>query len=1051
VEKGVHDGVEREPSTGWRALGGTSRRETRPDVYGHRRARSAWTAWLLLVALVGTSLAIWGESLHARDATLRREDRETESAMARSATDIVRSIARLDEAAGNNFAGATKIEAAKLQAFLASRGLTAHQTGVIGMAWVQPGAFIGTLDIAYAEPSGLAANTSFSLSTIQPAVEALERARDTGDPALSATFELPILSSPDGHPPMVFSVGVPIYNQAATPATAAARRSGLRGWMTAVVDGVFFEREVLARSPRVQQLDIFDGHVAAPSAAVASAKSLHRSPGPLGPTRTTSVDVLGHTWTLRSRATPAVENPQVADARRLLLIAALALSGLVFAIATLIRRSELRAWRMVGEATGSLAESEERFRALLHGSTDIVIVVDAEARLQYASPAAERLLGYPLESIIGRPGFEFVHPDDHELVAQSMAELVEGPATDEIEGVEIRVLRADGSYLDVEAVGTNGLDNPVVEGLVVNIRDISERKRAERALNEAQERFRSAFEHAPIGMGLAGPDGVIFRANRALGELVGRTTEDLVGRSIRDITHPEDWEVNAVEMRRLFAGEIQSYKMEKRYLHADGHAVWAALSASIVRDVGGEPLYMVGQMEDITERKAIGERLAHQAIHDPMTGLPNRVLFMDRLALALKRAERRKHRVAVVFLDLDQFKLVNDSLGHASGDQLLIAIADRLRGSLRPSDTVARFGGDEFTVLCDDLVEDGTALEVAERMARVVARPVLLPDGEVFVSASLGIAVSGNGDDTPSTLLRDADTAMYRAKDQGRARIELFDARTHDRAVDSLRTGNALHRALERREFELHYQPMIDLETGRVLGFEALLRWRHPERGLVHPADFIPLAEETGLIVPIGAWVLEEATKQTLRWQQARGNGHQLMISVNLAPRQLAEPSFPQEVANILARTGIDPDAVWLEITESTLMHDAESAISALRALRAQGVHLAVDDFGTGYSSLAYLKRFPVEALKVDQTFVDGLGREPEDSAIVSAVVSLAHALGLVAVAEGLETPVQLGELRTLGCDQAQGFLFGRPQPAHVIGKRPADDLRSWHRAEAKT
>jgi len=1011
--------------------------------------RSRWTAWILLVAAIGVSITIWGESLRARDATLSKEDRRTERAMAASSTDIVGSIERLASAARDNFAGAETVDPNKLQAFLAARGLTAHATGVIGMAWVQLGAYFGTLDVTYAEPSGISATTSFPASVIQPAMPALGHAQGTGQGTLSSSFELPILSdSPDGRPPMVFIVAVPVYT--GTPSTAADRRAGLRGWMVAVVDGVFFEGEVLARSPRVQTLTIFDGRQPVDSAIVGTAKASRHSSAPLGPTRTTTFDLLGHTWTLRSRSTPSTENPQVADARRLLLIAGLALSLLVFAIAVLVRRSELRAWRMVDEATGSLAESEERFRAIVHGSTDIVLVIDAETRLKYVSPVAERLLGYEAESVIGRSAFDFVHPDDVDRVMQSFVELLEGPQTGEVEGVEIRVLRSDGTYLDVEAVGTNLLDNPAIGGMIINIRDISERKRAERALNEAQERFRSAFEHAPIGMGLAGADSVIFRANRALGELVGRTPEELVGTSIKDITHPDDWEVNAVEMRRLFAGEIQSYKMEKRYLHAHGHAVWGALSVSLVRDVDGEPLYMVGQMEDITERKAIGERLAHQAIHDPMTGLPNRVLFMDRLALALKRAQRRHHRVAVVFLDLDRFKLVNDSLGHASGDQLLIAVADRLRSALRPSDTVARFGGDEFTVLCDDLVEDGTALEVAQRMARAIERPVLLPEGEVFVSASLGIAVSGNGDDTPSTLLRDADTAMYRAKDQGRARIELFDARTHDRAVDSLRTGNALHRALERREFELHYQPVIDLETGRVLGFEALLRWCHPERGLVYPADFIPLAEETGLIVPIGAWVLEEATMQTLRWQQTRGNGHQLMISVNIAPRQLAEPSFPQEVASILDRTGIDPDVVWLEITESTLMHDAESAISALRALRAQGVHLAVDDFGTGYSSLSYLKRFPVEALKVDQTFVDGLGREPEDSAIVSAVVSLAHALGLVAVAEGLETPVQLGELRVLGCDQAQGYLFGRPQPARVIGERPADDLRSWHQAEAK-
>jgi EAL domain-containing protein (putative c-di-GMP-specific phosphodiesterase class I) len=331
------------------------------------------------------------------------------------------------------------------------------------------------------------------------------------------------------------------------------------------------------------------------------------------------------------------------------------------------------------------------------------------------------------------------------------------------------------------------------------------------------------------------------------------------------------------------------------------------------------------------------------------------------------------------------------------------------------------------------------ARDLADRIATTVSKPITLSEGEVFVTGSVGIALSGGELETPETLLRNADAAMYRAKEHGRARTELFESDAHDQAVRHLRTGNELHRALERGELRLHYQPIVSLEAGRITGFEALVRWQHPQRGLVQPDDFVGLAEETGLVVPIGSWVLEEACRQAAQW---RDRGSELSISVNLSPRQLAEPGLTDDVARVLHLTGIDPEVLWLEITESTLMRDAETAVRTLGSLRALGVGLAVDDFGTGYSSMSYLKRFPVQALKVDRTFVDGLGRDPEDSAICTAVVTLAHALGLRAVAEGVETAEQLAELRTLGCELAQGYLFGRPAPAEEFGERPEE--RIW-------
>ncbi len=534
-------------------------------------------------------------------------------------------------------------------------------------------------------------------------------------------------------------------------------------------------------------------------------------------------------------------------------------------------------------------------------------------------------------------------------------------------------------------------------------------------------------------MALIAPDGGCFQVNRAFAQMLGRDDEELAGVAIGTLTDPQDRDHVADAMQHATSGTGASYRIDQRFVHADGRPVWVSHSGSVVRDLTGEPLYLVCQIEDVTERRARGELIAHQAIHDPLTGLPNRLLFVDRLRRSLATSDDADH-LAVLFLDLDQFKVINDSLGHAAGDRLLVALADRLRTAIRPSDTVARFGGDEFTILCTGVPDETVACDLARRISNAVAKPIALSEGEVFVTASVGIALSGGELETPETLLRNADAAMHRAKDQGRARTELFQSDAHDRAVRHLRTGNELHRALERGELRLHYQPIMNLENGSVSGFEALLRWEHPTRGLVQPDDFVGLAEETGLVVPIGSWVLEEATRRAAAWHLA---GSPLSISVNLSPRQLAEPTLVEDVARVLQETGIEPGALWLEITESTLMRDAEFAVSTLTALRSLGVHLAVDDFGTGYSSMSYLKRFPVEALKVDRTFVDGIGREPEDSAICTAVVTLAHALGLRAVAEGVETPEQLAELRTLGCELAQGFLFGKPAPAEEWGERP--------------
>jgi diguanylate cyclase (GGDEF)-like protein/PAS domain S-box-containing protein len=442
---------------------------------------------------------------------------------------------------------------------------------------------------------------------------------------------------------------------------------------------------------------------------------------------------------------------------------------------------------------------------------------------------------------------------------------------------------------------------------------------------------------------------------------------------------------------------------------------------------------------DISERRDFESRLQEQATHDELTGLPNRTLLMDRLRMALSRGRRTGTGVAVLFCDLDHFKVVNDSLGHGAGDRLLVDTAARLVEALRPGDTVARFGGDEFVVLCEDLTDRADAVLVAERVRRLVNRSYELEDAEIFMTVSTGIAFTNDPDDDPEHLIRDADAAMYQAKGGGRARAVMFDHRMREAAVHRLATENALHRALDRHELRVHYQPEIDLRTGSIVGVEALLRWEHPQRGLLGPDEFIRVTEETGLIVPIGRWVLEQACRQLQRWQaEYPVASDDLFVSVNLSARQLGRRALVAEVARVLDDTGLDPTRVHFEITESVLMDDVERSSEQLHQLHELGVCLIVDDFGTGYSSLSYLQRFPVDLLKVDRSFVRGLGFDPADTAIVRAIVTLAHSLGLRAVGEGVERTEHLEALRALGCDLAQGFLLGRPQPGPVIGERLA-------------
>jgi diguanylate cyclase (GGDEF)-like protein/PAS domain S-box-containing protein len=667
-------------------------------------------------------------------------------------------------------------------------------------------------------------------------------------------------------------------------------------------------------------------------------------------------------------------------------------------------------------------------RAINSSSNGIVIAdaVETDNPVIYVNPSFERLTGYKSEEIVGRNCRLLQGADTHQPALEGLRNAI---ATGRECRAVLRNYRKDGTLFWNELY-TAPVYN--TEGYLTHFigvqTDVTERKDFIEALEKSEEQFRLTFELAPIGMVIATLGGKFLRVNQALCDAVGYTTEELLNLTLADITHPDDLATNLILDRQLLEGTISEFQLEKRYLAKDGRIVNALLKVALVRDSQHLPLHFIAQIVDVTQHKQMEERLRHDAFHDPLTGLSNRALFIDRLKQALNRAKRyNDYLFAVLFLDLDRFKVVNDSVGHMVGDQLLIAIARKLELCLRPIDTVARLGGDEFTILLDNIQDHQDAISVAERIHHELVQPFNLDGHEIFTSASIGIALYLAPYDQPEDLLRDADIALYRAKEMGKARHEIFDKEMHAHVLGRLQLETDLRRALRNQEFHVYYQPITSLVTGKLTGFEALIRWQHPERGLVSPVEFIPIAEETGLIVPIGQWILQEACATMQVWQKQFPHLAPLTISVNLSGKQLREQDLIEQIDQVLAETHLDGHSLKLEITESILMDNAETVTEMLLQLRKRHIQLSIDDFGTGYSSLSYLHRFPVNTLKIDRSFVSRMNQDDENSKIVRAIVSLAHTLKMDVIAEGVETRSQLHQLQSLECEQGQGYLFSKP------------------------
>ena len=544
----------------------------------------------------------------------------------------------------------------------------------------------------------------------------------------------------------------------------------------------------------------------------------------------------------------------------------------------------------------------------------------------------------------------------------------------------------------------------------------------------SEERFAALVGNASDVVVILDPGGTIRYESPAAERIWEYPREALRGRNVFDLVHPDDLS----HARNLLVQALESPRLnlaaELRLLHADGS--WRTFEATVINLLRNPAVSgIVATFRDITERKAFEAQLAHQAFHDALTGLPNRALLMDRLEHAMARAARRRTMMAVLFLDLDNFKVVNDSLGHEAGDRLLVAVAERLDMCVRHEDTVARLGGDEFAVLLEDVKGIDDVRSFVERIQERLHARFTLGGRDVFITVSVGMALSDGGHERPDNLLREADAAMYQAKSNGRGCHEAFAPHMNTRAIDRVALETDLRWAAERGEFRAYYQPIVDLTTGQVRRVEALIRWQHPGRGLILPGEFIPVAEGAGVIVPIGRWILREACRQVRQWQARYPALQPLGLSVNLSARQFRHLTLAEDVASIVHDAGLNPADLDLEITESAMMQDVQVTVDTLRKLKEIGVSLSIDDFGTGYSSLAYLKRFSITNLKIDRSFVDGLGQDPEDTAIVRTIVMLAKTLNLGLTAEGIETIRQLAALRALGCNCGQGRYFAGPLP----------------------
>jgi diguanylate cyclase (GGDEF)-like protein/PAS domain S-box-containing protein len=679
------------------------------------------------------------------------------------------------------------------------------------------------------------------------------------------------------------------------------------------------------------------------------------------------------------------------------------------------------------QTAAKLKHGASLLSSTLESTADGVLVINREKRIVLYNQRFVQMWGVP-HHILGtaddQRALDYVldQVKDPDEFLRTVNRLYEKPEAESYDVIEFK----DGRIFERHSIPQR-VDG-AIQGRVWSFRDVTERRRAESALRASERRYRQLFERNLAGVYRNSLDGVILDCNDSFARIFGyEMRSEVIGRNAGEMffnQYERDAVIDMLTQVKNISGVELCLKKK------DGSRVWVLENASLVESEGEAP-FMEGTLVDISGLKVAEEQMEFQAYHDVLTCLPNRKLFIDRLALAAAQSRRTGQPLAVMFLDIDHFKVINDTLGHTAGDELLLCVADRLSRCLREGDTVARIGGDEFTILVSTMKESDDAAKVAEQVLEAIEEPIMLGDRQLFVTASIGIAISPTDGTDAETLLKNADSALYRAKDAGRNNYQLCTEEMKVRALERLSLEGSLRRALERNELVLHYQPVINLLTGRVSGLEALLRWNHPERGLTGPDSFIPLAESSRLIVPIGEWVLRTACEQAKKWRDSGLNGFRM--AVNLSARQFQQRDLSRSVETILEQAGLSPHHLELEITESTAMANVDLTVDTLHVLREMGMHIAIDDFGTGYSSLNYLKRFPINTVKIDKSFVRDVENDPSGAAIVSAVIGLARVLKLRVIAEGVETEQQLRFLYRRECEEMQGYYFSHPLSAEEI------------------
>lgn len=681
------------------------------------------------------------------------------------------------------------------------------------------------------------------------------------------------------------------------------------------------------------------------------------------------------------------------------------------------------------ERTQEALRKSEQYQNLFRLANDAILVIEPETEIVLdANDKACEVYGYNREKFIGLNLRDISEKSEENH--SYLAELKETGRCREFENVQFR---ADGSPFNL-LISSSMIEYHGKNAILSINRDITERKKADAALRESEYKMRTLLDSMSEGLVQVNKEEIIEFVNDRFCEMTGYTREELLCKAIFEFLF-DDYErqhLNGINQKRL-QGEAEQYEL--RLKKKNGESLYTIVGGAPVFNAEQQIIGTMGVFTDITERKRIEEQMVHDAFHDALTGLANRKLFMEHLRMTLARAKREQNSLfAVLFLDFDRFKVINDSLGHAEGDRLLIAIAGRLKFILRPGDLVARLGGDEFTILLNELDSAEDALKIAERIHTEMGNPFDLGGSEIVTSASIGIAFGNNDYNQAEEILRDADIAMYRAKTKGKACHQIFDQTMHDEARNRLHIEREMRQALEQKEFCLYYQPIVDLKTGILAGFESLIRWNHPVRGMVSPGEFIPIAEENNMILPLGRWILHESCRQLRQWQRENMSAENLVISVNLSSKQFIQPDLVEQVASALVETGLPPKCLKLEITESYLMENSDLAVTTISRLRALGLQLSLDDFGTGYSSLSYLHSLPVSFLKIDRSFVIRMMESKENSEMVETIIRLAQNLKMKVIAEGIETTEQMAHLQMLNCEYGQGYFFSKPVAPELAG-----------------